>query len=347
MQLNFNHQRRFGPEFRHARELLRSGAIGDLARLEGSCGNIFDWGTHWFDMFFFYNDERTVDWVLGQVEPSGGRSIFGIQVEGQAISQFQFENGVIGILSTNLAEGWPLSTRIVGTDGFIEAALQTDPLRIWAKGTSKWETVALEGKNSLEATVALGHGCGRLFLWVILLFALLSVAIGYPAEFTGSVQTVSLLGTEIDLAKMPIAALLSATWVLTFAITLRYCQTSILIDRQYRYIHALEQHISPMVAGGDLYQREGEVYLRGYPLLFNVAYYAYVIIFPIILILASLSLWVWERNQLPTHWLHKTFDLVLVIAIIGSLFLYRMQPYLSEKVRHHWGRIRSTRGAST
>ena len=38
----------------------------------------------------------------------------------------------------------------------IEAALRTDPLRIWAKGSSKWASVALEGENSLEATVARG-----------------------------------------------------------------------------------------------------------------------------------------------------------------------------------------------
>ncbi len=156
VQLTFNHQRRFGPEFRRARELLRSGAIGELVQLEGSCGNLFDWGTHWFDMFFFYNEERSAEWVLGQVEPSGGTSVFGIQVEGQAISQFQFDNGVIGILTTSMAEGWPLSTRIVGTDGMIEAALRTDPLRAWVKGSGQWETVALEGENSLEATVALG-----------------------------------------------------------------------------------------------------------------------------------------------------------------------------------------------
>ncbi len=156
VQLTFNHQRRFGPEFRQARELLRSGAIGDLVRLEGSCGNLFDWGTHWFDMFFFYNDEAAVEWVLGQVEPTGGSSIFGIQVEGQAISQFQFENGVIGILTTSMVEGWPLSTRIVGADGIIEASLRTDPLRVWAKGSPGWQTITLEGDNGLEATVAAG-----------------------------------------------------------------------------------------------------------------------------------------------------------------------------------------------
>jgi UDP-N-acetylglucosamine 3-dehydrogenase len=156
VQLTFNHQRRLSPEFRQARELLRSGAIGDLVRLEGSCGNLFDWGTHWFDMFFFYNDETPAEWVLGQVEPKGGRSIFGVQVEGQAISYIRFQNDVMGLLTTSMAEGWPLSTRIVGTDGMIEAALRTAPLRVWARGGNQWETVELEGDNSLEGTVARG-----------------------------------------------------------------------------------------------------------------------------------------------------------------------------------------------
>jgi len=47
VQLTFNHQRRFGAPFRRAKELLKSGVVGDLVRIEGHCGNIFDWGTHW------------------------------------------------------------------------------------------------------------------------------------------------------------------------------------------------------------------------------------------------------------------------------------------------------------
>ena len=54
---------------------LRAGAIGDLQRLEMRCIDLFDWGTHWFDMCHFYNDETPAEWVLGQIErAAGGRS---------------------------------------------------------------------------------------------------------------------------------------------------------------------------------------------------------------------------------------------------------------------------------
>jgi predicted dehydrogenase len=43
--MTFCHQRRFNPEFRKARELLRNGAIGEVVRLEGYCSNLYDWGT--------------------------------------------------------------------------------------------------------------------------------------------------------------------------------------------------------------------------------------------------------------------------------------------------------------
>ena len=173
----------------------------------------------------------------------------------------------------------------------------------------------------------------RLFLWLIVLFAVLSVEIGYPAQFTGSVQKVSILGTEIDLTKLPLAALLTATWVLTFAVALRYCQTSIAVDRQYPYVHRLEEAISPMVGGGELYHREGKVYLRGYPLLLNAAFYAYNLVFPTILIIASAGLWWWERNQLSTHWLHKAFDAVVAFVIVCCFVFYRMQPYIWKKLK--------------
>lgn len=145
VQLTFNHQRRFGPPFRKAKELLQAGAIGPLRRIEGTCDNLFDWGTHWFDMFFFYNDETPAQWVIGQIDSRGSRPIFGALVEGQGVSYFQFENGVHGLLTTGF--GSPgLVNRLVGDTGIIEVGhSQDEPLRLFNAESGGWQTVAVNG----------------------------------------------------------------------------------------------------------------------------------------------------------------------------------------------------------
>ncbi|MEA3408026.1 MAG: Gfo/Idh/MocA family oxidoreductase [Chloroflexota bacterium] len=145
VQLTFNHQRRFGAPFRKAKALLDEGAIGDLIRLEASCSNMFDWGTHWFDMLFFYNDETPVEWVIGQIEPRGGQKIFGVPVEGQGISHFKYRNGVHGLMVTGFEAEWEASNRLVGTKGVIEVGHSQDvPLRTWVEGQGAWQVVELE-----------------------------------------------------------------------------------------------------------------------------------------------------------------------------------------------------------
>ena len=145
VQLSFNHQRRFGAPFRKARELVKSGAIGELIRLEASCGNMFDWGTHWFDMLFFYNDETPVEWVIGQIEPRGGQKIFGVLIEGQGLCYFKYRNGVYGLLVTGSETGWEAPNRLIGTRGVIEVGHSRElPLRMWGKGQSEWTEVDLD-----------------------------------------------------------------------------------------------------------------------------------------------------------------------------------------------------------
>lgn len=142
VQLTFNHQRRFGLPFRKAKELCHSGAIGDLARLEATCDNLFDWGTHWFDMLCFYNDEIDVEWVIGQVDGRGSKKVFGALVEGQGISQFKFKNGVMGMLITGVGAGGKLGNRLIGSDGTIEVGYsQGVALRMWGKGQSEWTAI--------------------------------------------------------------------------------------------------------------------------------------------------------------------------------------------------------------
>ncbi len=120
VQLTFCHQRRFNPQFVKARQLIQSGAIGQLRRVEGFCPNLFDWGTHWFDMFFFLNNEEPAAWVIGQADASRARSVFGVPVEWAGISFVSFQNGVEGLLVTG-PDAWERgAVRAVGTEGILE-----------------------------------------------------------------------------------------------------------------------------------------------------------------------------------------------------------------------------------
>ncbi len=146
VQLTFNHQRRFLPAFREAKRLLDEGTIGNLVRVEGSCGNLYDWGTHWFDMLCMYNNETPVEWVLGQIDLRDHQTVFGVLMEGHGLSHFRFQNGVDGLLITGLGANGKLMNRILGTDGLIEVgASAEEPLRLFNGDTGGWQAVEVEG----------------------------------------------------------------------------------------------------------------------------------------------------------------------------------------------------------
>lgn len=149
VQLTFNHQRRFGEPFQLAKKLLDEGEIGELLRLEGACDNLFDWGTHWFDMMFFYNNETPAQWVLAQMEWRGSRTIFGVPAEPMGLSQVQFANDVMGILVTGQAQrSYGASNRLIGTEGVIEVGVmpraaqgESPTLRIMNASSHGWKEV--------------------------------------------------------------------------------------------------------------------------------------------------------------------------------------------------------------
>lgn len=156
-QLSFDHQRRFNAPYRKARELLRQGAIGKLLRIETSCSNLFDWGTHWFDMMFFYNEETPAKWVLGQMEPKGGGTAFAVPLESQGISHIKFTNGVHGLMVTGYEAEWGAEHRLIGDEGVIEVGSKTGgSLRVLGKEKAGWQKI--ETDEGLHVMDAVGRG---------------------------------------------------------------------------------------------------------------------------------------------------------------------------------------------
>jgi len=149
IQLTFNHQRRFGKPFRMAKDLLKAGEVGQLVRLEGMCGDIYDYGTHYVDMFGFYNDEVPAEWAMGQLDYSQEKLVFGAPVENHGVFLWRYKNNVFGLMGTGeVAAAIGTHNRLAGTEGVIEVgAANGVNLRFRRWGSSDWKVVDTQGEG--------------------------------------------------------------------------------------------------------------------------------------------------------------------------------------------------------
>lgn len=167
----------------------------------------------------------------------------------------------------------------------------------------------------------------RLFLVLIGLYALLAIQIQYPIAFESTIGKVNVFGFEVDVSALPLPAFLSITWVLVLAIALRYCQTTLTVERQYEYLHFLEDRISPEFDHEGLYRREGREYERDYPWFKWMAWRFYTFLFPLIGVLATVALIRQELMGLNNSSFTKILDFVVAASIVLCLILYRLVPH--------------------
>jgi UDP-N-acetylglucosamine 3-dehydrogenase len=158
VQLTFNHQRRFGTPFRAGKALLDSGRIGKLERIEAFCDNMYDWGTHWYDMACYFNDETDAEWVLGQIDLRDPQTVFGVAIERHGVSMTRFKNGVTLLMNTGHQAGPRFGLRMIGTDGIIDVGVDNNiNLRVKGKGDADWviipDTEGLHGDENVKRGV--------------------------------------------------------------------------------------------------------------------------------------------------------------------------------------------------
>jgi UDP-N-acetylglucosamine 3-dehydrogenase len=142
VKFTIDHQRRLGRPFGLAKELLQAGRIGELLRLEGYVpgGNLLDWGTHWIDMFFFYQDQAPVEWVMAMADRQTDRSLFGVEVEDHSMTHYQFRNGVRAYIELGVPIKGQPANRLIGSEGMIDVGVTNGPnLRVRGRGDRDWD----------------------------------------------------------------------------------------------------------------------------------------------------------------------------------------------------------------
>lgn len=150
-RLAFNHQRRYGAPFRKAKALLDAGEIGKLEQVAFGVGNLYDYGSHSFDLCNYFNDERPATWVIAQIDYRQESLVFGAHNENQAYALWQYDNGVYGVASTGAGAGLVgCHNRLVGSQGVIEIGPVGEGmpvLRIRRHGQKDWEPIDCGGED--------------------------------------------------------------------------------------------------------------------------------------------------------------------------------------------------------
>ena len=89
-------------------------------------------------MMHFYNDETPAEWVMGQIDTTEIRTIFGIAHETQGISHVRFINGVDGLLMTGLGPSPAPANRLLGSEGVIRSRPASGRFRAPLQRADDW-----------------------------------------------------------------------------------------------------------------------------------------------------------------------------------------------------------------
>lgn len=174
-----------------------------------------------------------------------------------------------------------------------------------------------------------------LFLLVVGLIGLLFLFALFPVEITDSIDKLELSvgGAKVELSRLPLAIPASVAWSVLFVLALRYCQTAVTIERQYRYLHAIEDEVASVYDGDKgVYRREGHAYKLGRPLLTHWAWIFYTIVSPAAGIVLIWLIILTEAKAVAPHTFNLTYDVMVAIGVSGTLLLF-VAPQIVERIR--------------
>lgn len=169
----------------------------------------------------------------------------------------------------------------------------------------------------------------KIFLWVALLLGFLFLEVNFPSVIKEMFTEATNSGLKFNPSKAPINILGSITWAVFFIMSIRYCQLCITVERQYKYLHFLEEKISGFIGESDLYRREGKAYQDNYPVFTKWAWIFYTILFPVA-ILIVMTLILSTEFQHPESKFYVRFDIIMAASIALSFIFYRGVGHLKK-----------------
>lgn len=188
-------------------------------------------------------------------------------------------------------------------------------------GEAEFNNLCSHYKDTFEIHLASIKQRDMLFYALLVILALFSLQAVSTDMVNSAISswTTKQLDISIDKNSNLFGTLL---WLLLFGVTSKYYQTVIHIERQYEYIHHLEEIVSSRYAGTRAFTREGKSYLNEYPLFSNWMWMLYTIAFPSIILLCITIRIYGEMENYGKFGLSLTLCFILWLLVTTSTILY-------------------------
>lgn len=104
----------------------------------------------------------------------------------------------------------------------------------------------------------------------------------------------------------------------------RYYQMVITVERQYCYIHSLEERLNIKAQEENFISREGFEYLKNYPFFSRITHFLYIWVFPISLLVFLLIKMIVEFNLYSfAYWFSFVCTILMFASTISYLFWWK------------------------
>ena len=139
------HQHRWDAQAVKAREWIDAGRIGHPVMFWGHCSlDLMNNGTHVLDLIHYFNGDRAVEWVMGQIDcrsqKRGQANHPDMVVEDAAIGEIRYANGLRAAIELGAFAPNAYQFHLFGSEGVIDVNVPGGPpLRLLSSGGSGWE----------------------------------------------------------------------------------------------------------------------------------------------------------------------------------------------------------------
>jgi len=160
----------------------------------------------------------------------------------------------------------------------------------------------------------------RLFAYIVIGVTVMLLQVVAPRDTDAAIGR--LISEKLALSgTLSLSVIGTVLWFALLGLIVRYFQTVTYIERQYAYIHSLEELLAAHY-GGAAFTREGKFYLSDYSLFSKWTWSLYTIVFPSLLVVVLALKLASEFCREPSlGWLFA-FDALTFGAIGVSVALY-------------------------